>query len=511
MHFIFANFHGMRIPIYNKSHDDLNEQDYQHLKTLQNEGYHFYFAQSNPGIKKQTPSIQTMQVLNNNTLQLGKKLTPVRGSNEEQLFYRWHKANINYDYPKWRQEKHNQPIIPIISNDQTQSIPSFLNYLNPVRGLRAIANRIFGNFLGKIILKAQALDFSQEIAKKDPFIFSHQHYLTIHQQKVISGHGAKLDTMELSTTAQDQCSRDKNKSAIYVINFVGYDMCYEQILNDMKNDVDDFAAQGLNAHVIGFNYRNVAESKGKVRSKDDLVQDGIAQVQALIDRGIKPENIKLKAYSLGGAIGTLVAEHFHKKGQHVYLFNKLSFSLLSTTVAEWIRTGKKSGYRDKNLLTKLTGIFTRPFIHFGLYMAKWEMNAAAAYKHIPKEYKKLIVVRSNKEIRRKTYRKPSPSPGHFNFFHIKDDATVGFRPSLYLMAKSEYSPKKRKKMKMSLAYNDDLNTDRYACNGHIASMQELKNREGVSAHTFFHRFISQAYKKHPELLIESKNTIPNKF
>ncbi len=377
---------------------------------------------------------------------------------------------------------------------------SFLNYFNLLAGMRFVANKVFGSLLGRIILKAQTLNFSDEIAKKTSFIASNKGDLNIQQKKIFSEDGSELDTLELSSKTQDKLSEKKHTDPIYVLNFVGYDMCYEQILDDMKRDVDDFAAKGFNAHVIGFNYRNVAESRGKVRSKDDLVKDGIAQVQALLDQGVKPENITLKAYSLGGGIGTLVAEHFYKNDTPVYLFNNRSFSRLSTTVSEWIRTGKRSGYRDKNVWTQMAGIITKPFIWFGLNMAKWEIDAASAYKRLPEQFKTLIVARSNPNQRARLYTRTDTQDGKLpQHFRIKDDATVSFRSSLFQAVKSSYTPKQRKKMKMSLANNHALNQDLYARNGHTAPMTDIENKTGVSAHRFFHQFVTEVYPT-PELL-----------
>ena len=76
-------------------------------------------------------------------------------------------------------------------------------------------------------------------------------------------------------------------------------------------------------------------------SFQDLVTDGIAQVQRVLDLGANPKNITLDGLSLGGGVADLlVAYHFHQLGKQVYLWNDRSFATPFKSCSRTVFTDK---------------------------------------------------------------------------------------------------------------------------------------------------------------------------
>ena len=145
---------------------------------------------------------------------------------------------------------------------------------------------------------------------------------TVHRYFVSTDDGAKLDTLCIE-------SKDANKSnpKKYIINFCGNNgSCFD--------DIPDRTAEADAGYtVIAFNYRGVLGSAGnnhQCESKQHLINDGIAQVQTLLDNGVNSDNINLSGISLGGAIAIEVAAHFHRKNIPIRVFADRTFSSLQT-------------------------------------------------------------------------------------------------------------------------------------------------------------------------------------
>ncbi|CAM2961321.1 hypothetical protein [Legionella worsleiensis] len=205
--------------------------------------------------------------------------------------------------------------------------------------LKTGANKLLGAFVGRFVLPAQYMFTDDE---SNYSLWNDDTSCPV-KYKIITHDGAHLDTLEFQHPSQNNTEPHYQK---YIINFVGNSMRYEDILYDMKQD-----AKTLNANVVGFNFRGVGQSKVYATSKDDLVTDGIAQVQRLLDKGVSPQNITLKGLSLGAGIASLVAHHFHQTGQPVNLFNDRSFSSITDFVVGIIRLerdeyGDAPGHKD---------------------------------------------------------------------------------------------------------------------------------------------------------------------
>ncbi len=249
-------------------------------------------------------------------------------------------------------------------------------------------------FISKLILPAQTDTKNRKELLRDKVLSSDPKLYSFTKVKVKISEtfdSAELDTLEISSKTQGEKERKKQK---FIINFNANATHYEDELNSLTS-----TAGRLKCNVIGFNYRGVGESLGTPSSKDKLVQDGIAQVQRLLSEGIPASQITLSGRSLGGSIATLVAEHFHKQGQKIYLFNDRSFSTLTKAAVGFIKSNKSTG--GYKFLNKLVDLFIAPIVKGLLKLSSYEIDAASAYRSIPNTHKEYLVARGIKDVRRK--------------------------------------------------------------------------------------------------------------
>lgn len=389
--------------------------------------------------------------------------------------------------------------------------------------IKLTVNALLGRFVGGIVIPAQDMDFSYLAITDDTVANYNEEGLVCEKHEITTHDNAHLDTFEIQHSSQ---SKVEPRYQTYIINLVGNGMCYEQIIDSMKDD-----AKALQTNVIGFNLRGVNQSKSKLepgvvgapveqrsdrtRSRQDLLTDGIAQVQRLLDRGVSPQNITLKGHSLGAGVATLVAKHFHKLDQPINLFNGSSFSSLTNFVVGHIRLKRDEnrvpvGHKE-SISGKILGWLAKPFIMFGIALAKWEINAGSAYKSIPSPYKDYMVVRSRKDIRE----------------HRLDDAIIPHYASIHNDLTSQRTEKKER-IEKEVAHIEDLikysdpiakpqftkakdlllkarerikserkmETYEASENGHIVRPTSLHNRSGVSAQTFFRKFVERVHVDH---------------
>ncbi len=147
----------------------------------------------------------------------------------------------------------------------------------------------------------------------------------IHRELVSRSDGVKLDIVELK-------AHNTNPTE-YVIYGWGRSDCYEYYLPRLATD-----ALNLNKNIISFNFRGVAHSEGQVYSERDLISDYAFQVQRLLDKGVKPENIKCYGHSLCAAIGTFALEELIRKHKSLKFYDDRSFAeLIETSVALYFK------------------------------------------------------------------------------------------------------------------------------------------------------------------------------
>lgn len=387
--------------------------------------------------------------------------------------------------------------------------------------IKSGANRGLGQAIGRIVLPAQnADDFNYDeddyaISDSDINRYYNDNTLTFAKHQINIHDGAVLDTFEGKHSSQTTTALAHQK---YILYFVGNGMRYEEITHEMKED-----ARNIQANVVGFNYRNVGQSRGIVRSRDDLVTDGIAQVQRLLDAGVSPQNITLKGHSLGGGIATLVAQHFHQLEKPLNLFNGRSFSSLTNFVVGHIRLernedGDAIGHRESTG-GKILGWLLKPFIKFGVSVTKWEINADTAFQSIPQAYREHLVVRSIKTDRGN--RLDDPVITHYASIHsaLKSerremkasiDAQITTLENLDLggnqmaigqrNAEIERIRATKNAGKMATTHTDE--------DGHSADLTSLSNRSGQTGQQFFTSFVQRAASDHG---IKDSETSVNQF
>lgn len=172
-----------------------------------------------------------------------------------------------------------------------------------------------------------------------------------------------------------------------IIHAVGNGEVFEQFDTDYQK-----LAQEQDGHiVVGFNFRNVQQSTGRVSSQEDWINDVIAVVDHYLNKGIQLNNICLVGNSLGAAIVTLAAAKLYQResdsNQCPKLLNIRSFSNLSNEVVDslipYILESMPYLLPLRHLL--------RPFVTQGLYYSFGNLDAAAAYKLLPDHCKDYIV------------------------------------------------------------------------------------------------------------------------
>jgi len=343
--------------------------------------------------------------------------------------------------------------------------------------LKTGVNYLFGNIIAKKLVLPALSYFSSYSLTENSIneLIKDKTYLKASKFNVNTYDGGSLSTFEIQHPSQ---TKHDIKDQQYIINFIGNSTCYELELSSIMRDVEE-----LNVNVVSFNYRGVAQSTGSPKSIDDLLVDGIAQVQRLLENGVLPENITLKSHSLGGAVGTLVAHHFHQQGITLNLFNSCSFSSTTNEVVGMIRVGNTNTGHKETVGYKVLGFLAKPFVKFCVSLVKWEINAGEAFKAIPEKYKEYILIRSAKNERNKS--------------GIYDDSVIPHYASIHNFLKSERQAKKvawkdaesthAKNRKMSAGASFDC---------HNVSRSKLKNRSGQTANEFFNEFVRRKPEVH---------------
>lgn len=234
-----------------------------------------------------------------------------------------------------------------------------------------------GRSIGQLVLPAQ-MRRTQELSQRHLNAMAVNLNLKIEIGCVGTHDEAVLDTIEMNPRKNEMYSMQEKR---FIIKFNGNGGQYQDLLQEYGRD-----SQRLGMSVIGFNYRGVGSSTKKPDFFQNLITDGIAQVQRLLDEGANPEHILLDGHSLGGGIATMVAEHFHKRGQKLYLWNDRSFASISKAAA---------GIVAPNLPGVLSDTIESSFETSSWSVMKpsgWDSNIASAYNNIPEQYKNYMVV-----------------------------------------------------------------------------------------------------------------------
>lgn len=384
-------------------------------------------------------------------------------------------------------------------------------------GLKFLVNKIAGAALGKEILIAQkpgAFDPLSDRLNDEKDMLAFNDAVKSNHWIVRTHDGAELDTIQIQPK-DDMTSPDK---ALYIVNFVGNAMTYHLNLDQMAID-----AQVLNCTVIGFDYRGVMNSTGCPQQSNDLVTDGVAQIQRLLDAGANPENITLKGHSLGGGIATLVAKHFHDLGIKVNLFNDRSFSSLANLAIGHVRTKQPDASlrtaHDEKLSYKILGHLARPIIMLSLALTKWEINAAHAYHSIPDTHKAYLFVRSSKEQRRGAAFKPKDDAviTHYgalhNSFYLKlprrkfkrrlqkEIDAINANSATHALISQNMANARHRLRKMQEKLNEcKVESLEMNDNAHVVSLSRLISRYRANdGYTLFRNFVINTHEHHQQV------------
>ncbi|OGT46447.1 MAG: hypothetical protein A3E83_00870 [Gammaproteobacteria bacterium RIFCSPHIGHO2_12_FULL_41_20] len=261
--------------------------------------------------------------------------------------------------------------------------------------LKFAVRQLAGKKVGNLVFLAQNRPLEQvELPELSKF-------LSRKKIKIITHDHAELDTMEIQN--------ENNTEGKYIVYFPGATATMESALEFTQE-----YAQQFQCHVVIGNFRGVQYSAGKAKSMQDLVTDGIAQVQRLIDQGVPADKITIVGYSFGGAVGAEVARYFHQQKQKVSLFCDRTFSNMGNVITGWIRGGgslrpfrpPETGHKETRV-GKVLGFLLKPFFKFILYLTQWQSNTVEAFRSIPASHKEYIVVRSSKQDRQHSSHPPA--------------------------------------------------------------------------------------------------------
>jgi hypothetical protein len=198
------------------------------------------------------------------------------------------------------------------------------------------------------------LDISDE--NKNTFQQKHSHPFALSEFTQSVHHGrAHLQGIELRHSPLQKPEDQK-----WVVYMNPKDMKFEEGFGLL----DDVFSTGAN--VCSFNYRGVGKSTGFPRTVDDLVEDGTAVIKRLLKKGVRPENIVVHGFSLGGAVATKavldINEQLKKDGKgQLALCNERSFKSFQGTTESCVADFISEGIGD-GVISKTAAKFARNWI-----------------------------------------------------------------------------------------------------------------------------------------------------
>jgi hypothetical protein len=276
--------------------------------------------------------------------------------------------------------------------------------------------------------------------------------LDVEKRSVVTVDGSELNTLIIKSSTTPEVP-----DGIYVIRFNGNQEFAGAIASEMAED-----SYNLGCHSICFDYQGVGESTGEPRSERSLVQAGRAQVQALLDKGVKPEQIILKGHSLGSAVATMLAAELHKDGKEVALFNSRSFSSLTSLVGGW------------------AGKVSQPLARSILRSRGWAMDVVDSWLSIPPKSKELVFVKSDAIItdQGSLYRK------------LEKYKTTG--------TEEVKSRLKEEKKYLEIKPHEDY---KHLATNHVLPLRMMKYDEG-SGSDLFYDFVARVKREYQEKIIQ---------
>ena len=317
---------------------------------------------------------------------------------------------------------------------------------------------------------------------QDSFPFIDKNQFIVKEFAIGMPNSVQLQTCEI----QHKSAAD-NRETPCIIYFGGNGATF---LNYKDAIIAD--ALTLNARVIGFHHSSFGRS-GVVMANGDiwhqpvsshrtLVEEGIAQVQRLLDSGVPAEKITLYGHSLGGTIATAVAYHFHhlKIPQCIYVFNDRSLTSPTAFITAAIAPEKPIQHSQR--LTKdhmriALAWVLQPIIKLTVMLSGWDFDASSFAK-IPEEYRQYLVVRGKTDKGNVITDEIIPdgaSVRHLNQVKEEYKTWKGAQP-----ADKKYNPHKFYKT----ANESQLS--------HECGLSELTNRGEMTGQEYWHAFVRRS-------------------
>ena len=175
-------------------------------------------------------------------------------------------------------------------------------------------------------LQQQFADFLRKQSQKGALYFKEFQLLSLTRQFIPSRNDS-LDSVLIIPNAK--IAEGKAGQGVYFIFFQGRGEYYESRFRSMARQ-----AHATGATILGFNPKGFNNSSGQTKELLDLVEDGIAVVRFLLDKGVDYKNIVFQGNSLGAGIQEMVAEYFKlNHGINFRQINSNSFKSLAAVVA----------------------------------------------------------------------------------------------------------------------------------------------------------------------------------
>ncbi|KTD35677.1 substrate of the Dot/Icm system [Legionella moravica] len=260
------------------------------------------------------------------------------------------------------------------------------------------------------IIEIDTIQHKQYKALKgyNPIYQSHNGTIRFSEKPVSMSLRNKMIALETIVASNEQVTAENEKNHLTIVYFNGNSGSFQQDYQQVAEDLLHYGKDGIPVTAIQFNYPGILNSEGQVDIAQDLIDSGIAQVQALLDQGVSHSNIVLHGVSLGGSIASHVAAHFHQlpKMDDPKQKQTLGGLYASRTFASTAQVGRDYFNRalGNNIFSRIFSTLCLPFIKLGTWGSNWDLDTGKAFFSLPKEKRNYSVVISPK-AHRNEYRK----------------------------------------------------------------------------------------------------------
>jgi pimeloyl-ACP methyl ester carboxylesterase len=278
-------------------------------------------------------------------------------------------------------------------------------------------------------------------------------------------------------------------------------------LDEFGNHISDISRMitCLNARVIGFHHSNFGFSGIPTqigtprpiypRDQSELVLEGIAQVQRLLDKGIPAKNITLYGHSLGAGIATLVTGYLQQQTPRklINVYNDRSFSSISDVIINHIiptypQSRTPLTHRVKQPLIDLLKMTARSFVTAIvkplLWLSHWDIDAGAVIHRLNHSSWNYSVIR----------KRLSQSPSTYI-----DDTIITYGGSIHNAPEVKMQRRHRNSTTTTPIANHCGRGNKFfpivhTINAHTASPSVIINSAGLTAEEHFHEFVHQTIR-----------------